>query len=160
MIENRSQILLITASVLLIVTVWQLIQRDKLRPAYALLWLLASFSFFFFILFKQLGRRIANYFSVEYTPSFFFALALFFIIVLLLFHTSVLSSLAKKTTELAEHMAILQWRVEKLEEQVRQTILFEIPSSKQNQSDKINESSEDGQSNKQIISVDEDKLIP
>jgi hypothetical protein len=127
-LNSRSQILMVVASLVLIITVWQLIKRDKLRPAYGLLWLITSGMFFFFVVFKKLGTHIANFFFVEYAPSFFFALAIFFIVSLLMFTTTVLSAHAKKTTELAERVALLQWRVEQLEEQVRQASLLEIPS--------------------------------
>lgn len=127
MLNSRSQVLMTIASLALIITVWQLIKRDKLRPAYGLLWLMTSGAFFFFVVFKKLGTQIANFFFVEYAPSFFFALAIFFIVSLLMFTTTVLSSHAKKTTELAERLALLQWRVEQLEEQVRQASLLEIP---------------------------------
>jgi hypothetical protein len=157
MIEGRSQILLIAASVLLIITVWQLIKRDRLKPAYALVWLITSFGFFFFALFKELGRQIANFFSVEYAPSFYFALALFFIIILLLFHASVLSSNSKKTTELAQHLAILQWRVEQLEEQIRQISLLEISSLDQNQIGQPEGPNKDDELYKFVNLIDEDK---
>lgn len=126
MIQTRLQILLIIASVSLIVVIWQLIIRGKLRPAYAILWLFSSILFFFLVLARGLVHLIANYFQVEYTPSFVFAMGLLFTIILLLSQSVVISGMSKKIIELAQHYALVKWKQEQLVEQSKRFERFAI----------------------------------
>lgn len=126
MIQTRLQILLIIASVSLIVVIWQLIIRGKLRPAYAILWLFSSILFFFLVLARGSVHLIANYFQVEYAPSFVFAMGLLFTIILLLSQSVVISGMSKKIIELAQHSALMHWKQEQLEEQAKRFERFAI----------------------------------
>jgi hypothetical protein len=126
MIQTRLQVLLIIASVSLIIVIWQLIIRGKLRPAYAILWLFSSVLFFFLVLARGSVHLIANYFQVEYTPSFVFAMGLLFTIILLLSQSVVISSMSKKIIELAEHYALMQWKQEQLVAQSKRFERFAI----------------------------------
>lgn len=126
MTYTRLWLFLTLCSLALIYLVWHLIQRGRLRPAYALLWFGASTLFFIVVVFRKVLAGFAHFLGVEYTPSFAFALGFMFVIVLILQHTVVLSSLAKQNTELAEHVAILKWQVEKLETQLEQRPVDQI----------------------------------
>jgi hypothetical protein len=119
--EYRFQIFMVTSSIGLLILVWQLIRRGQFRPAYALLWLLACAVFFFISLFRGLVQALANFFQVDYPPSFMFALGIIFILVLLINQTAVLSFFARKNKEIAQNYALLQWRLERLEEQLKST---------------------------------------
>jgi hypothetical protein len=113
--NDRLFALIQLSSLALLIFVWFLIIRGKLKPAYALIWLGSSLIFFMMALFPKILKFIANAFGVEYTPSILFALGIFFLILLSLVETVVISNLAKNNTELAERLAIMQWRIEQIE---------------------------------------------
>lgn len=103
------------SSLALLIFVWILIIRGKLRPAYAIVWFGSASVFFIMSLIPSIPQYIAEKFGVSYTPSVVFALGLFFLISLILVQTVVISELAHKTKELAEHLAIIKWQVSELE---------------------------------------------
>jgi hypothetical protein len=109
------QIVILAFSLILIGLVWQLIRHGQLRPAYGLLWMVASIIFLLFSLFSGLVRLIAKFFSVSYIPTVLFGLALVFITTLLLSQSVIISSLSRNNKDLAQNVAILEWRLENIE---------------------------------------------
>ncbi len=126
MIQTRLQVLLILVSISLIVAIWQLIVRGKLRPAYAILWLISSSLFFLLVILRKPIHDLANFFQVAYTPSFIFAMGLLFTIILLLSQSVVISNMSKKIIELAQHYALIKWKQDQLVEQSKRFERFAI----------------------------------
>jgi len=112
------ELFLLLFSFSLVAVVWQLTKRDKLRPAYALLWLGTSVSFLGLLVLRPVILRISEVLHVGHPTSLLFAVAFIFLLVLLLQQSVVASTLAKKNAELAERIAITQWRMERLESRI------------------------------------------
>ncbi len=108
------QITILVISITLIGIVWMLIHYGKLRPAYALIWMVATTVFFIFTLFERIVHLIAGFFNVSYAPSLIFGLALLFCVILLLNQSILISTLSRNNKDLAQTIAILQWRIENL----------------------------------------------
>lgn len=96
--------------------IWQLIKSGKLRPTYALTWLLISGLFFSVFLIRGSVRLLASFLQIDYSPSLILGFGILFTVVLLLIQTVVLSTLTKMNTELAERYALLHWKEEELTE--------------------------------------------
>ena len=109
------QIVILAFSLVILGFVWQLIRHGQLRPAYGLLWMIASILFFLFSLFTGLIHLIANFFAVTYAPTVLFGLALVFITTLLLSQSVIISNLSRNNKDLAQNVAILEWRIENIE---------------------------------------------
>ena len=100
------------ASVLLIVVIIELIRSRRLRERYALLWLLTGLVLLVFSLWRGGLNTIAGWAGVTgYPPAVLFAVALLFVLVVLLHYSTVVSRLADQNTVLAQRLALLEQRV-------------------------------------------------
>jgi hypothetical protein len=102
------------ASALLIVIVFELIRSRRLRERYALLWLLTGVVLLVLSLWRGGLNTIAGWFGVTgYPPAVFFAVASFFVLVVLLHYATVISKLADENVILAQRLALLEERLER-----------------------------------------------
>ena len=109
------RLMAILASCVILLTVVDLIRREKLRARYSLFWLLVGFIFLIFSLWGNLLNLVARIIGI-YSPSN----ALFFIgfvgtVVILLHFSVIISTLSLENKKLIEKLSILSWRVEELE---------------------------------------------
>lgn len=91
----------------LLVTV-ELIRRRKMEERYALLWLGLGLSMTLLAFFPGLLDRISALVHVHYAPSLLFLIGLLFSLAFILHLTLVISKLHRKTTRLAQELAMLQ----------------------------------------------------
>ncbi|OGO12120.1 MAG: hypothetical protein A2Y53_02025 [Chloroflexi bacterium RBG_16_47_49] len=115
------QIIILVFSFILLISVWQLVRYGKLRPAYALVWMICAVVFFLFSLFTGLVHYIASVFVISYAPVVVISLSLGFIIILLLSQSVIISSLSRNNRDLAQYIAILDWRLHNIEKLVSDT---------------------------------------
>jgi hypothetical protein len=114
-------IMILAFSLIILTSVWELIRHGQLRPAYGLLWMVGAVIFFLFTLIGGLTHTIAAFFNVSYAPTVLIGLTLGFIIILLLSQSVIISNLSRNNKDLAQHAAILEWRLENIEKQVTDT---------------------------------------
>lgn len=117
--DTRFQLLILIINLSLLIAVWQLTKRGIFRPAYALLWLFTSAVFLILTLFRGVVLYLAEVANVGYPPSILFATGIFFIVLILIAQTAIVSDFSRKNKELAQNYALLQWRVEQLERQLK-----------------------------------------
>lgn len=100
------------ASVLLILVVLELIRGRRLKERYALLWLGTGVVLLVLSLWRDGLNTIAGWLGVEsYPPAILFALAILFVIVVLLHYSTVLSSLTDDNVRLAQEVGLLRERI-------------------------------------------------
>jgi hypothetical protein len=109
------QITILAFSLIILGFVWELIRYGQLRPAYGLLWIIGSVLFFLFSLFNSLEHLIADFFNITYAPMVIFGLAFVFITTLLLSQSVIISTLSRNNKDLAQNIALLEWRLENIE---------------------------------------------
>lgn len=93
----------------------QLIRKHKLREEYALLWLIASLSILILSVFGGIVEALANFFNIAYSPTLPLVAGLFFALAVLLSQSVALSSQANQSRDLAQEMALLEFRLRQLE---------------------------------------------
>jgi hypothetical protein len=86
-----------------------------LREEYALLWLGASLVIFFLSLFGNIVSRLAAVFSVSYSPTLVLVAGLLFALILLLSQSVIISSQANQMRDLAQSVALMEWRLRQVE---------------------------------------------
>ena len=96
----------------LLIVVVELILRGRLKERYALLWLLAGAVLLFLSSSRGLLDAIARLLGIFYPPSFLFLLAFFFLLLITLHFSVVLSSLSEKNKKLAQELALLRRELE------------------------------------------------
>ena len=107
----------IAASLVLLGVVFHLIRSRRLRERYALLWLLTGLVLLALSAWRGGLNTIAGWVGVTgYPPAVLFAVALLFVLVVLLHYSTVVSRLADQNTVLAQRLALLE---EKLRESLK-----------------------------------------
>jgi hypothetical protein len=100
------------ASLVLIALIFELIRSRRLRERYALLWLLAGLTLLVLSLWRGSVNTLAGWVGIEtYPPAVLFAVAVLFILLVLLHYSTVVSKLADQNTILAQRLALLEARL-------------------------------------------------
>ena len=97
------------ASLLLLLIVFELIRSRRLRERYALLWLVTGLVLLALSLWRGGLNTIAGWLGVEtYPPAVLFAVALLFVLAVLLHYSTVISQLTDQNVILAQRVALLE----------------------------------------------------
>jgi hypothetical protein len=106
----------VLASLALLAIVFHLIRSRRLRERYALLWLLTGVVLLTLSAWRGGLNTIAGWFGVTgYPPAVLFAVALLFVLVVLLHYSTVISRLSDQNTVLAQKLALLEERGARVE---------------------------------------------
>jgi hypothetical protein len=102
----------IVASIALLAVVFELIRSRRLRERYALLWLLTGLVLLALSAWREGLNTIAGWFGVTgYPPAVLFAVAVLFILLVLLHYSTVVSKLSDQNVLLAQRVALLEARL-------------------------------------------------
>jgi hypothetical protein len=107
----RVSIFAALAALLLLILIFELVRSRRLQERYALLWLATGVVILFFALWRGALSRFADLIGIAYPPSALFVLASFFILVVLLHYSTVISELSERNLALAQRLALLEQRL-------------------------------------------------
>ena len=110
----RIQMVTGAVSILLLVIVFELIRRRRLKEEYALLWLLSGLVILIFSIFPKLLNIISRAIGMYYLTALFVISFLFLLLIVLHFST-VLSRLSERNKELTQELSILEFRFRELD---------------------------------------------
>lgn len=97
--------------------IFELIRRRYLRERYALVWILTGLVLLTLALWREGLNTLAGWVGVKtYPPSVFIAAILFFVLVLLLHFSIVLSRLTDQNVTLAQKLALLETELREREQ--------------------------------------------
>lgn len=102
--------ILISLAILTVILV--LVYKQRLREEYSLLWLLAGITLLGLSLFRGVVTRVASFLQIGYAPSFLFAVGALFGLGIMVSHAVAITTLARRNRDLAQKLAILEWRIE------------------------------------------------
>lgn len=103
------------ASLLLLLVVFELIRGRRLKERYALLWIMTGVVLFVLSAWRGGLNTIAGWMGIStYPPAILFAVATLFVIVVLLYYSTVLSRLVDQNTQLAQEVSLLRERLDQL----------------------------------------------
>jgi hypothetical protein len=104
------------ASLLLLLVVFELIRGRRLKERYALLWIVTGLVLLVLSAWRSGLTTLAGWMGVStYPPAILFAVATLFVIIVLLYYSTVLSKLADENTLLAQEVSLLRERLDRLE---------------------------------------------
>jgi hypothetical protein len=107
----------IAVSLILLVVTVHLIRKHKLREQYALLWLIATIAILVLSTFGGIVDALADLFNVSYSPTLPLVAGLLFALMVLLTQSVALSNQADQSRDMAQQMALLEYRLKELEAQ-------------------------------------------
>jgi hypothetical protein len=100
------------AALVLLAVIFELIRSRRLQERYALLWLLTGLVIFVLAIWRGLLGEVSDLVGIAYPPSALFILAAFFILLVLLHYSTVISRLSEQNTTLAQRLALLERKLE------------------------------------------------
>jgi hypothetical protein len=114
--DSRIQILIATVSVMLLITVIELVRRRRLLERYALLWLFSSIVLVALAAWRGALEKIASTLGIAYPPNALFIVAFGFVLWMLLHFSVAVSRLSDQSKILAQRLALLEERMRRAEE--------------------------------------------
>ena len=117
---RRVEIVMILGSVGLLFIVLELVRRRRLKEEYSLLWLLTAVVLLALSLWRSSLDLIAKLMGIFYPPTALFVIGFGFVLLLLLYFSTIISQLSGENNSLTQRIAILDWRVRQLEEQINE----------------------------------------
>ena len=111
------RIVAIVISLMLLLATVQLIRKRKLREEYALLWLIATVAIAILSIFGGIVNALALFLNISYSPTLPLVAGLIFALIVLLSQSVVLSNQANNGRDLAQQVALLEYRLRELESQ-------------------------------------------
>jgi hypothetical protein len=99
------------AAILLLFVTFELIRSRRLQERYALLWILTGVVVLILAVWRQALGKLSETLGVSYPPSILFLATGFFILLLLLHYSTVISRLSDQNRILAQRLALLEGRL-------------------------------------------------
>jgi len=113
----RVSIIASIAAVVMLGVIFELIRRRHLRERYALIWVITGVVLLTLALWREGLNTLAGWVGVKtYPPSIIFAALLFFMLILVLHFSIVLSRLSDQNVTLAQKLALLETRLREREQ--------------------------------------------
>jgi hypothetical protein len=119
---RRVEIVMILGSMGLLLIVLELVRRRRLKEEYSLLWLLTAVVLLALSLWRSSLDLIAKLMGIFYPPTALFVVGFGFVLLLLLYFSTIISQLSGENNSLTQRIAILDWRVRQLEEQINEPV--------------------------------------
>ncbi len=108
------KIIAITGIATLLLVVFEMVRRGRLKERYSLLWLFSGCVLLVLSLSRGLLEYISRLVGIFYPPSLLFLLAFLFLLLITLHFSAVISGLTEKNKQLAQEIALLRQSVEEL----------------------------------------------
>ncbi len=111
----RIQIVAIVAAVILILAVFYLLRKHKLREEYSILLFAGGFTVIFFSVWRGLLEKVSHCIGIDYAPSMLFTVVMLFGVIIFIHFSIVISGLAEKNKRLAQKLALLELKMDNKE---------------------------------------------
>ncbi|MHB8173803.1 MAG: DUF2304 domain-containing protein [Nitrospirota bacterium] len=113
--HDRIAFLAILGSVALLAFIFELVRRRRLKEKYSLVWLLTALALLAVSVIPGLLDTFGKFLGIYYSPTAFFLLAFFFLTLIALQFSVVISKLSERNKILSQEIALLRQRMEELE---------------------------------------------
>lgn len=109
---TRITILSVSASVILLLYILEMVRRRKLREEYSILWLAGGVIMLVFSLRRDWLKWTSEAAGIYYPPSFLFLIGMLFILLILIHFSITISRLYQMNKKMAQKMALLKQATE------------------------------------------------
>jgi hypothetical protein len=107
----RISIMAAIAASLLLVVIFELIRSRRLQERYAILWLVTGVVILVLSIWRSALGELSDLIGIAYPPTALFILGSFFILLVLLHYSTVISRLSDQNRILAQRLALLESQV-------------------------------------------------
>jgi hypothetical protein len=109
--NSRISVVAAAAAIVLLIVIFELIRSRRLHERYAILWLVTGMVILVLSAWRSGLHEFSDLVGIAYPPSALFVLASFFILIVLLHYSTVISRLSDQNRILAQRLALLESRV-------------------------------------------------
>jgi hypothetical protein len=127
--RGRIETWAILGCIILFGALTELVRRRKLKERYSFLWFLTAAVLLVLTLHRGWLEDIARWLGIYYPPSALFLILVFFLILILIHFSTVISGLLNDKQILAQQLGILESRVKELEKNPRSIVSARISNS-------------------------------
>ena len=113
--STKLQIFMLLALALYFVILFQLLKKKRLNLKYTILWIFAGFFMLLVSLFPQILFAITDFVGIEVPTNALFALIFFFVIIILMALTSIVSKQNEQLKRMTQTIALLEKRIREQE---------------------------------------------
>ena len=89
------------------IVIW-FVRNGKLREEYSILWFLTALIFMALAVWRDSLNIISKFLGIYYVPSALFLIGMFFLVIILLHFSTVLTKLSNQNKELAQKVGLLE----------------------------------------------------
>jgi hypothetical protein len=112
---NIIQYLSIFGSIFILIFIFELVRKKRLKEEYSLLWLFFSILFFIFSIWRKGLEKFAHFIGIDYPPSALFLLLLIFVFSILLHFSIIISKLSENNKNLIQEVGILKMELKEIQ---------------------------------------------
>ena|SRR5687767_11026698 len=112
-IPDRVQLVSVIGSILLMMVIVRLIQKEQLKEGYSIIWFLVGLAMIIFSVLARLLDVFARVIGIAYAPAALFFILIAGLIILSIHFSVLLSKYDRRIKELAQEHAILRHSIEK-----------------------------------------------
>lgn len=99
-----------------------LLKNKSLTLRYTLVWIISGLCMLLVVLFPDMMTSIAKYLGIAEVPNALFALCLFFLLIISITLTSIISKMADKNRQLIQHCALLDRQIRELHNKLTKNV--------------------------------------
>lgn len=121
-----ARIIIFCVGIIFFVTVLELVRKRRFREELSLIWLFVSIIIPFFAFADYLMDPIANYLKISYPPMLMLIIILFIFTFIIFLFSLVISDLKTKNKELVQKIVLMEFKLEKLKEEIRTKITNDL----------------------------------
>jgi hypothetical protein len=118
---TQIQIISIIFSLSFLIFIFEIIRKKLLKEAYALIWVIMGVFFLGLSCWQKGLDWISKLFGIHYSPAFLFLVMMTALIMILIQYSIVISRQTDKIRSMAQAIALLKERLEKLESNDKET---------------------------------------
>lgn len=115
---DRIQYVAIVGSILILVGIFELIRKKKLKEQYSLLWLCFGIFFLFFSIWRDGLDKFSRLIGIYYAPAALFLILIMGMFFILLHYSIIISELSEKNKNLVQDVGILKFQVNELSKEL------------------------------------------
>ena len=113
-VQNRIQYIAIIFSIVLLIFIFELIRRKKIREQYSLLWLFFSIIFVVLSIWREGLDAFAKLVGIDYAPSALFLLLVLAIFLILIQFSIIISRLSEENKKLSQESGLLKLEIDEI----------------------------------------------
>ena len=119
---DRTTILGVGASIAALLFVLELVRQRRLREEYSLLWLAIALVMLVLSLWRDLLHELSHLVGIAYPPNLLFLVAALFVLLILLYFSTVITRLTQENKDIAQQVALLRRELEETRAAVDSTL--------------------------------------